>query len=279
MIISHFPSGAEQTIRVEALLNDNNWATISEIAARRQAQNYWAVGDTKQITINGTVGKTTFSNLNIWAFIIGFDHNADIEGRGAIHFQIGKSAQANGKNLCLVDNAVTNMQATAGYFNMNYSNSNVGGWESSYMRTVLLGSNYTPSSPLSGSLLAALPAELRGVMKGCVKYSDNTGGGSDEASYVTSTTDYLWLLSEFEVYGYRDFANSAEQTKQQQYDYYANGNSNVFYKHNATTANIGWWTRSVDASNSEFFCHVRAAGGTNANSASYSLGLAPAFCV
>lgn len=280
MIISYFPEGADEApIDASVVLNDNDWATIAKVSAAGQAENYWAVGDTNEIVLNGTVGKTTFSSLSIWAFIIGFDHNSDLEGRNTIHFQIGKSAQTNGTNLCFVDAGVSIQQTTAGYFSMNYTNDNTGGWESCKMRTVLLGSNYTPSSPLSGSLLAALPSELRAVMRSVKKYTDNTGGGSDEASYVTATTDYLWLLSEFEVYGYQDFSNSTEKNQQKQYDYYANGNSNVFYKHNAKTSNIGWWTRSVDSSNATFFCHVRAAGGTNANSANYSLGLAPAFCV
>ena len=37
----------------------------------------------------------------------------------------------------------------------------------------------------------------------------NTGGGNDTASYVTPTTDKVWLLSEFEVFGTRYIANSA----------------------------------------------------------------------
>ena len=82
------------------------------------------------------------------------------------------------------------------------------------MRTVLLGNNNTPTSPLSGSFIAALPADLRKVMKGVTKYSDNTGGGSDTASYVTATTDYLWLLAEWEVFGAREETNSAEKNYQ-----------------------------------------------------------------
>lgn len=38
-------------------------------------------------------------------------------------------------------------------------------------------------------------------MKAVTKYSDNTGGGSDSAGYVTSTVDYLFLLAEFEYHG------------------------------------------------------------------------------
>lgn len=55
-------------------------------------------------------------------------------------------------------------------------------------------------------------------MKSCTKYTDNKGG-SNTASNVSSTTDYLFLLSEYEVHGTRNYANSAEQNSQAQYDY------------------------------------------------------------
>lgn len=82
-------------------------------------------------------------------------------------------------------------------------------------------------------------------MKPATKYSDNTGGGSDTASYVTSTTDLLPLLSEFEYHGARTYANSAEKNYQAQYDYYKAGNSRVHYRHNATGTAALAWCRSV----------------------------------
>ena len=54
------------------------------------------------------------------------------------------------------------------------------GWNGSYMRKTLLGNSGTPSSPPANSMLAALPSDLRAVMKSVTKYSDNTGAdGSD----------------------------------------------------------------------------------------------------
>lgn len=271
---------------VSMTLNDNAWATISEVSDLGIGENLWSVGDTKQITINGTVGQTTFSSLNIWAFILGFDHNSAKEGSNRIHFQIGKSAQTSGTNLCLIDAKYnSSVSSTAGYFNMNYSNSNSGGWNSSKMRTTLLGNSNTPASPLSGSLMAALPSDLRSVMKSCTKYSDNTGGGSNTASYVTATTDYLWLLAECEVfgssYGYSGsgYANDAEKNYQKQYDYYANGNSKVFYRHSSTGSTAHWWLRSARATNSSSFCYVSTSGSAVSFTAYCSYGVAPAFCV
>ena len=111
--------------------------------------------------------------------------------------------------------------------------------------------------------MAALPADLRAVMKSTTKYTDNTGGGSDNASYVTATTDYLFLLAEFEVFGQRYGANSAEQNYQKQYDYYKAGNSRVAYNHTAVTTAVWWWLRSPNYNNSNTFRNVNTDGGYN----------------
>ena len=148
------------------------------------------------------------------------------------------------------------------------------------MRKTVLGSNSaSATSPTANTLLAALPADLRAVMKPATKYSDNTGGGSNTASYVTSTTDLLPLLSEFEYHGATTYANSAEKNYQAQYDYYKAGNSKVHYKHNATGTAANAWCRSVDSSNGGAFCRVYTDGGAYFSSANYSRALAPCFFV
>lgn len=260
-------------------LNDNSWKTISKVSDTSQGENYWAIGDTKEITINGMVGNTQISNLSVWAYIIGFDHNNEIEGKGQIHFLIGKTAQNQGMDICLVDSLYGSKSTSAGNFNMNYSSTNVGGWASSKMRTVLLGNSSVPNSPVSGSFMAALPSDLLAKMKPCTKYTDNTAGGKDTASYVTATTDYLWLLSEYEVTGSRQFANSAEQKYQKQYYYYELGNSRIKHRLDANNAGVHWWLRSVEAGNAIYFCFVRNVATTFFNDATYSFGVAPAFCV
>ena len=178
----------------------------------------------------------------------------------------------------LCDAQYSNYQSGNGYFNMNPNNSNSGGWASCHMRTTILGSDASPTSPRANTLLAALPADLRAVMKPITKYSDNTGGGNNTASYVTSTTDYLPLLAEFEIHGARTYANSAEQNYQQQYAYYQAGNSKVHYKHNATGTAASAWCRSVYATNTNNFCRVNTDGNpSNSNGAGYSWAVAPGF--
>ena len=257
-------------------LNDNTWATIKEVSDAGQGENYWSVGDTKRITINGKVGNFTFSNLAIDTFIIGFNHNSSREGTNRIHFQIGK---IGGKDVCLCDSQYGSGQSGNGYFNMNPNNSNSGGWNGSYMRKTLLGNSGTPSSPPANSMLAALPSDLRAVMKSVTKYSDNTGGSPDNASYVTSTTDYLFLLAEFEYHGARSYANSAEKNFQLQYSYYKAGNSKVKYKHGETGTAAIHWCRSVYVGHTNIFCLVDTNGSASTSGANSSWGAAPGFTV
>ena len=261
---------------VSSTLNDNDWATIRQVSDNGQGANYWSIGDTKTITINGAVGNTTFSNLSVDAFILGFNHNSSREGANRIHFKIGK---IGGKQIALVDSNYGSSGTPASYFQMNASNTNSVGWNGSSMRKTLLGNSGTPTSPPSNSLLAALPTDLRAVMKAVAKYSDNVGNKSDTASNVTSTTDYLFLLSEFEYHGARTYANSAEKNYQAQYDYYKAGNSKIHYKHNATGTAAGAWCRSVHSGDSGFFCFVGTGGRSDYGRANYSRGVAPGFCV
>ena len=271
---------------VSTTLNNNTWAVIRQVSDAGQGANYWSVGDAKQITINGTIGKETGINYTTWAFILGFNHNSSREGTNRIHFQIGRTAQTYSASnaICLIDSTYNAFSSTTGSFAMNpASNSsgsiNSGGWSACKMRSDVLGSASSPTSPASGTFLAALPSDLRVVMKSCVKYSDNTAGGSNVAAYVTTTTDYLFLLSEFEVYGIRSQANSAEQIYQLQYDYYKNGNSKIKYKY-ATTGDAGWWLRSAATQNIQYFCLVANYDASIAlTSAGYCFGVAPAFCV
>lgn len=257
-------------------LNTYTWAQIKQVSDAGLASTYWNVGDAKQIKVNGTV-KSTAINMDVWAFILGFNHNSAKEGTNRIHFQIGKVSKT-GNQICFVDAQYANWNGT---FTMNGSTSgnstNAGGWNGCTMRTTVLNQN--PTSPAANSFMAALPSDLRAVMKSVTKYSDNTGGSSNAASAITATTDYLFLLSEFEVQGARTYASQYEQNSQLQYDYYKAGNTKVFNKHNATTTTATWWLRSVIAGDTAAFCAVNTGGSPTADYSGFSYGVAPAFCV
>lgn len=257
---------SDKTINVTVSLPDtslaNNTPDIIAAAAKSgQAVNYWSVGDKVGIAVNGSFGGLSYNNT-VYAFILGFNHNSSVEGGNSIHFQFGKTAAG-------VDIAFVNSYGSTGTgFCMNTSNTNSGGWNNSYMRKTICP-----------AFLAALPTAWQNIIAACTKYSDNTGGGSNTASYVTATSDKIWLLSEMEVQGTRSYANSAEANYQKQYDYYKNGNSKVKYQHTATTNACYWWLRSVRASNTSHFCYVVTDGSANGYGASGSYGFAPGFKV
>ena len=252
-------------------LNDYTWEEISEISSAGKAASLFKVGDRKEIVLNGTVGALTFNDYHTYAFIIGFNHNSSREGNNRIHFQIGKTALSGGKDICLVSGYNDDSD-----FYMNTSSTNSGGWEDSYMRNNILG---TSKTSYSGRFIGVLPSALRNVLKSVTKYTDNTGNSSTSSGAVTATTDYAFLLSEYEVFGSCTYANSNEANRQQQYAYYAAGNSKAKYNHSSTGSAIGWWLRSPRRSNSTGFVGV----GGNGNVASYfaygSYGVAPGFCV
>lgn len=290
---TNYTAPSSQSVTVEAkfvssVLNENDWSVIKSVADASQGANYWAVGDRKAVTVNGTVG-TQAINGTYYVYILGFDHNSSREGTG-ITFGTFKTALSGGTDICLVDSHY-NDYSTGGqkWFNMNHSsNTNSGGWKGCDLRYDVLGSTNsnnndagttTATSPVSGTLMAALPSDLRAVMKPMTIYTDNTGGGSNTASYVTASVDYLPLLAEFEIFGTRSYANSAEQNYQQQYQYYKNGNSKVKYRHSSTSSTAFWWGRSPYYSGSSYFCFVYADGTAYYSSAVYSFGLAPAFRV
>lgn len=252
----------------------NTWAAIKAASDSGDAANVWSVGDTKNIKLNGNVGNFTFSNLSVDAFIVGFNHNSSKEGGNRIHFAIGK---IGGKIVALCDSQYSNEQTTTGYFNMNTSRSNSGGWNASYMRKTLLGNSGTPSSPPANSLLAALPSDLRAIMKSVTKYTDNTGNASNTAGAVTATTDWLWLFAEFEVQGSRSYANQYEQNSQKQYDYFKSGNSKVAYKHSSTGTAVWWWLRSAYYNGTRYFCSVNTDGSSNHSNASWTAGVLAGF--
>ena len=272
------PSSKTFTVAVTLVsktLSSNSWAVIKAVSDAGQGANYWSVGDTKRITLNGKVGAYTFSNFNVDVFILGFNHNSSKEGSNRIHFQIGK---VSGKAVALCDSQY-NGSGSSAMFHMNSSDSNSGGWNGSYMRKTLLGNSNTPDSTLENSLMAALPSDLLAVMKTVTKYTDNTGGGSNSSGNVTATADYLFLLAEFEVFGTRYWANQYEQNSQKQYDYYKAGNSRVAYNHSAVSTAVWWWLRSAYYGYSIFFCDVSTDGSYNGYNAYYSAGLRPGFAV
>lgn len=242
------------------ILDKNTWKVIKEVSDQNQGQNYWAVGDCKQITMNGKFSDgLTLSNYSAWVYIIGFNHNAEREGNG-IAFQ-GFKATDKGIDICLVD---INYLTDEGEFNMNNTATNAGGWKASRMRTAVM--------PL---IKAAFPADLQAAIKTSTIYTAPNSGNIA----LTATEDEVFLLAEYEIFGSTPYASTQEPNYLKQYNYYSAGNSKVKYKYNDISISARWWERSPYSDDSRRFCYVSTGGSASSTAAHYSYGVSPCFKV
>lgn len=266
-------------------LNDCTWKQISQIAAGGMASSYFKVGDSKRILLNGSIGAgLTLSGYLTEVFIIGINHNG---AENTIDF--GTFRTPTGINIALCDSKYENASTDGTkYFSIQHTtNSNSGGWKGSQIRYDVLGSTNisggdatasTTTNPISGTLMAALPEDLRAVMKPMTIYRDNVGGTSSAASNVTATVDYLPLLARYEIYGVTTNGNIYEKDYQKQYEYYSAGNSKIKYCHNDVDEPAFWWNGSP-ANYASGFCKTDDDGDAGVQQVVFSFGLAPIFRV
>ena len=149
----------------------------------------------------------------------------------------------------------------------NSTETNVGGWKDSEMRTYVNNTIYN-----------ALPSELQGVIT-TTKVISGHGSTAGETNFETQ--DKLYLLSVKEVYGEAKYDTVDTETKQLD-----------FYKNNGTTlssysttgkgkaingTNNYWWLRSPNSGGNEVFLRVSMFGDLIINCDYTSLGVSPAF--
>ena len=285
------PTGKTVAVTAEFMpakttLNNTSWADISKVSQAGLAPSYWAVGDRKAVFLTGRAGEL-YLNDTYYVYIIGFDHNG---ATNTITFGTFKSAATGGYNICLVDEKYASKDtAVSMFFHVNVASKIIGGWKGCSLRYYILGSTNTnngdagtttATTPVSNSLMSTIPADLRAVMKPMTVYTDNVGDSStNQSDNVTATIDYLPLLAEYEVFGQTTRSNYIERNYQQQYSYFAMGNSKAKYKHTNTTSGAQWWLRSLNYNSINCFCCVNANGEAHYGDAMYSFGIAPIFRV
>ena len=184
--------------------NSNSWADIKAAVNAGTAASYWKVGDRKEVVLNGTVGAKTFSNTTTYCYILGFDHNKSVESGGAhaLHIGFGASALNDGAYIAYCDSQYSYNVSSTGYFSMNSSNTNSGGWNSCQMK-----------STICPAFKNALPSDLRNNIRAVTKWQNNGNSTSGQSS-----SNEIWLLSEREIFG---SANTSHYTANQvQYDFY-----------------------------------------------------------
>lgn len=219
---------------VGATLEATTWDNIAIVSKFGQAQNYWKVGDRKNITVNGVTYPVQ---------IIGFDHDTLTTADG--------SRTKAGITFQLVDCMNTN-------YPMNSSNTNVGGWKNSVMRT---------------STMATLLNQLSSDLKNVLKFVNKVSSVGNNSSGLETVSDKLFLLSEIEVFGSTTYSYAGEG---RQYEYYSAGNSTI-KKVNGSA--YFWWERSPRSGYTSYFCLVNSGGDAGNGYASNSGGVSFGFCV
>ena len=185
-------------LNAPTILERESWDFISQASSNNTASSYWRVGDTKTITLNGTIGTVQLNNLQLQVFILGFNHNSQFEGRNRTHFGCFLS-EKNSKIIALTDSYYSQTTDQELAYTMNTSMISSGGWRDSKMRKTILNSNaITVGQALQNSFLNALPDDLKNVLKKTTKYSDNVGDGANHIGSETQTEDFLWLLDYYE---------------------------------------------------------------------------------
>ena len=147
---------------------------------------------------------------------------------------------------------------------MNSTNTNVGSWKVSTMRTYL-----------NNTIYSFLPSDLQNVI---VSTKVITGHGSAETTN-SETQDKLYLLSAKEVWGTAQ--DDTVNTETRQLDYYKNQGVTVtsyaaaIKKYNGTA--IFWFLRSPYSGNDSAFIRVGSLGNWSGSGASGSNHVSPAF--
>ena len=240
-------------------MNNNTWEQISLAAQKGVAEKVWRVGDTKEITLSGSVKGVNLSGTYL-CYILGFNHNAALEGDNRIHFQLARSV--DGLELCFSSFLFDSFENTDG------------GWKVCDLHTEIMG---TDPANCTGRILGTLPTDLLNVLRPTQKYSDN-GTGTNES--VSATTDYLWIPSEKEVFGTITMGTRDQGEYQEQYAYYAAGGSLIRNSHTGRTP-APWWLRSrvIAGLSAPYFCCVYDDGRLGVDYPEEYLGVAPIFCV
>ena len=250
------------------VFNDNSWDIIKSVVNAGTAASYWKVGDRKAVILNGTVGNKSFSNTTTYCYILGFDHNKSVESGGAhaLHIGFGASALSGGKYIAYVDSKYDNSVSSTGYFSMNSSGTNSGGWNSCQMK-----------STICPAFKNALPSDLQSNIRAVTKWQNNGNSTSGQSS-----SNEIWLLSEMEIFG--SSSMSGYTANQLQYDFYKgvtgwSAAPKIKYKDTSTSTAVYWWERSALSSVSSYFCGVGANGDANYINADFSFGFAPCLCL
>ena len=220
----------------------DSWETIVEAVEEGNTSKY-NVGDTKDVELEG-YGKHTLRIAN---------KSTPSECSGT-----GFSQTACGFVLEFAD-IITEHK-------INDTDTNVGGWPASGMRTFVNNDIYN-----------AIPSEIKNAIIDTTVVSEH--GKSDTENFTT--TDKLYLLAPKEIYINWSDRYDTSKYLTRTLDYYTSigvttSNYSGAIKKNGTSASA-WWLRVANSIGNDTFYDVYSDGDWFRNGANYTYGVSPAF--
>ena len=223
---------------VPANMEDCSWAMLKQLAAADTLKNYYQIGDTKTIELNG--GERVVMEL------VSINDGSGTAGgyypRGTVDF-ISKDSMVTARS-------------------MNPTNTNVGGWAQCDLRTIL-----------NTTIYETLPQAVKDVI---VEKTHKTSAGNKSTSLVEHT-DKLWLPTEYEIFGSITYAANTENGNvNKHYAIFDSAGDRI--KHLGTSgAATAWWECSPDVTASTTFCNVSSSGVTYSYAANAAGGIPLCF--
>ena len=223
-----FEMGCGETHYLDLGYTTDNWAGIKRIIDAGKAADFISNGD--QFTVQLSNNETLI-----------YEANVNVYGSGEVDFI---------PTYCL---ATTSKQ--------HNSDTNVGGWNASDLRTYL-----------NNTFFGMLPADLQAVIS--EKPVKATSG--NKVNTITISNDKVWIPTEKEVFGSITYSGSAESAVNNQYPIYTDASSRVRTQ-GANGAAVDVWLASPTISTAAGFCYVTTSGTPYYYYASLSYGVLPCF--
>ena len=222
----------------------DSWSTIIAKVKAGNGSEY-AVGSTKEVDLGTTYGTHTLRVANT--------------STPSECSTTGFSQTACGFVLEFAD-IITNHK-------MNDTDTSVGGWPATTMRTFVNNDIYN-----------AIPSEIKNAI---IDTTVVSGHGSTNGEKNFTSTDKLYLLAPKEIY--TDWANSYDTAKvlTRTLDYYTaqgvtTSNKSGAIKKNGTSTTY-WWLRAANSRKTNRFLCVISDGNWSNSATNYTIGVAPAF--
>ena len=233
----YFTDIADKDIPDPVSFSTDSWKTIIK-AVRNDNISKYSIGDTKEIELDG-YGTHTLRIANT--------------STPSECSTTGFSQTACGFVLEFADIITKH--------NMNDTETNIGGWPATSMRTFVNNDIYN-----------AIPSEIKNAI---IDTTVVSGHGSEDTANFTST-DKLYLLAPKEIYTDFDDTDDAAKDLTRTLDYYTNIGVTTSSYSGAIKSSY-WWLRTAISRVSNGFLRVGNFGGWSAGFANYPYVVVPAF--